>query len=733
MGGGIGFMNKELRILILEDAPADAELEEHELRKAGLVFTSMVVDTRETFLKALNEFMPDLILSDYKLPSFDGHKALKIAKEKCPDVPFILVTGELGEEFAIEILKKGATDYVLKQKLSRLIPVVQRALQEAQEREKQRLSDKALKESEQRYRSFVQNFKGIAFRGNMDWTPIFFHGAVEAVTGYRAEDIVRGKPRWDQIIHPQDLSLMFTEEEQKLHTIPDYSYVRQYRIVRKDGEVRWIEEMIQNVCDDAKNPIRVQGVIYDITERKQTEKALEESEKKYIDLYQNAPDGYHSLGPNGTILEVNDRWLRMFGYPRDEVIGKMNLKDILTEQGEEIFRKSFSELKEKGTLDNIEQEIKRKDGTLVPVIINATVIYDENGKFLKSRSIVRDNTERKHFEKMLINASEEWRVTFDSMPYGVVLTDVGFNIQRTNKYISTLCGISLKDIKGKNIDEVFTDEHSDEFLKAHKKSILSLGGREYFDPKHKKYFIRYETPVPGEDGLTKALIIALIDISELKNKEKQLVESRDAFFNMLQEIDFSYKELQDVHKNLIRSFVNALDAKSPWTKGHSERVTYYAVSIANELGLTKRDIDTLSTAALLHDIGKIGTYDVVLDKPGKLTKEEFEIVKKHPAHGEQILRPIKQFEHLLKIIRHHHERIDGKGYPDGIKDDEIPLLSKIITIADSYDSMTSDRPYRSAPPREYALSELKNCSGTQFDPDAAEAFLRVLERLSNNP
>ena len=124
-------MDKELRILILEDVPADAELEEHELRKAGLVFTSKIVATREAFLKALEEFSPDLILSDYDLPSFDGLAALRIAKEKCPDVPFILVTGKLGEEFAIEKLKEGATDYVLKDNLKRLGPSVKRALEEA--------------------------------------------------------------------------------------------------------------------------------------------------------------------------------------------------------------------------------------------------------------------------------------------------------------------------------------------------------------------------------------------------------------------------------------------------------------------------------------------------------------------------------------------------------------------------------------------------------------------------
>ena len=123
-------MDKELRILILDDVPADAELEEHELRKAGISFISKRVETEETFQKELKDFSPDLILSDYSLPSFDGLKALAIAQEKCPDVPFILVTGVMGEEFAVEALKKGATDYVLKSNLKRLVPAVNRALEE---------------------------------------------------------------------------------------------------------------------------------------------------------------------------------------------------------------------------------------------------------------------------------------------------------------------------------------------------------------------------------------------------------------------------------------------------------------------------------------------------------------------------------------------------------------------------------------------------------------------------
>ena len=124
---------------------------------------------------------------------------------------------------------------------------------------------------------------------------------------------------------------------------------------------------------------------------------------------------------------------------------------------------------------------------------------------------------------------------------------------------------------------------------------------------------------------------------------------------MLKETDAAYKDLQQLYEAIIRSFVNAIDAKSPWTRGHSERVMRYSLSIAKEMGLKQKDIGTLKIAALLHDIGKIGTYDAVLDKPGRLTEEEFALVKLHPAKGAEILQPIRQISDIVPIIRHHHE------------------------------------------------------------------------------
>lgn len=144
------------------------------------------------------------------------------------------------------------------------------------------------------------------------------------------------------------------------------------------------------------------------------------------------------------------------------------------------------------------------------------------------------------------------------------------------------------------------------------------------------------------------------------------------------------------------------------------------------MGLHGDEIETLWLGGLLHDIGKVGTSDTILDKSDKLTDDEFEIVKKHPVQGASILESIKQFKNITSIIKHHHERYDGKGYPDGLKGKETPLLARILCVADAYDAMTADRPYKKAMTKETAIEELKKCSGTQFDPQVVEVFLQVI-------
>jgi len=193
------------------------------------------------------------------------------------------------------------------------------------------------------------------------------------------------------------------------------------------------------------------------------------------------------------------------------------------------------------------------------------------------------------------------------------------------------------------------------------------------------------------------------------------------------------QEVEELLINIIKVLSNVLDAKSPWTKGHSERVNRYSRMIAEKLGLSEETKRTLEMAALLHDIGKIGMYDHILNKPDKLLPEEFEIVKMHPVKGAEILKPISHLSEVIKVIAHHHEHYNGNGYPQGLKGEEIPLLSRILQVADAFDAMTSERPYRGIPGIEMAINELRRCAGTQFDPEIVEIFISVIGQYTKRP
>lgn len=188
-----------------------------------------------------------------------------------------------------------------------------------------------------------------------------------------------------------------------------------------------------------------------------------------------------------------------------------------------------------------------------------------------------------------------------------------------------------------------------------------------------------------------------------------------------------YTDLQDLFKNTIRTVVSLIDAKDDYTAGHSSRVTKYALMMADQTGYTPADRDRLELGALLHDVGKIGMPDAILKKPSGLTDEEFAIVKGHPVKGAESLAPIKQMRDIIPLVRHHHERLDGKGYPDGLTGPQISNDAQIVCIADAYDAMNSDRPYRKGLGMEESVRRLRKDSGTQFNPNLVEAFVRALE------
>jgi len=187
-----------------------------------------------------------------------------------------------------------------------------------------------------------------------------------------------------------------------------------------------------------------------------------------------------------------------------------------------------------------------------------------------------------------------------------------------------------------------------------------------------------------------------------------------------------YEDLKATFQQTIKGLASAIDKMDRYTAGHSERVAAYAQLLAIKLGLGEEEVEIVRQAALMHDIGKIGCV-MNLNKPGKLSQEEYEIFKKHPGFGRDILEPITFLHPLIPGVHLHHERWDGRGYPLGLKAADIPLIARIISVADTYDAMTSDRAYRKALPHEVAVNEIIRCTGSQFDPDCAHPFSETIE------
>jgi putative nucleotidyltransferase with HDIG domain len=214
------------------------------------------------------------------------------------------------------------------------------------------------------------------------------------------------------------------------------------------------------------------------------------------------------------------------------------------------------------------------------------------------------------------------------------------------------------------------------------------------------------------------------EIGELALTFNHMTEDLERF---VQDLKRAAEENRALFLNSIQMLAGAVDEKDPYTRGHSDRVTRYSVLIATEYGLDEQEIDKIRIAAQLHDVGKIGIEDRILKKPGALTPDEFEVMKTHTTKGANILRSVEQLKDMLPGIELHHESLDGRGYPYGLKGDQIPLMPRIITVADTFDAMTTNRPYQAAMDPGYVIRIINSLGSTKFDPQVVGALTRVFQ------
>jgi HD-GYP domain-containing protein (c-di-GMP phosphodiesterase class II) len=214
----------------------------------------------------------------------------------------------------------------------------------------------------------------------------------------------------------------------------------------------------------------------------------------------------------------------------------------------------------------------------------------------------------------------------------------------------------------------------------------------------------------------------------------EIGELAETFNNMatdiekyIQRLKLAAEENRELFLGSIRMLAAAIDEKDPYTRGHSGRVAKYSIILGDGLGLNAKELDRLRISALLHDVGKIGVDDRVLKKPGKLTDEEFDLMKQHPSKGANIMRPVAQLKDMLPGIELHHERMDGGGYPYGLAGDQIPMMARIIAVADTLDAITTNRPYQSAMDLDFALERIRSLAVSKFDPDVVNALISAVE------
>ena len=512
-----------------------------------------------------------------------------------------------------------------------------------------------------------------------------------------------------------------------------YSIEKHY--IKGDGAVVWVNLTVSMVRESSINQQYFISVVEDISERKKNEVELKASEYTFRKLFEGSSDAVLIIKDN-IIIDCNHATIESLEYgSKMDIVGK-SLREISPEnqpdgQPSDVRIVEEIETTQKNGKSRFEWWHQKIDGTLFSVEVMLTSILLHGEKVF--HAMWRDTSERNIMEKQL-----EYLSYHDSLTGLYNRRFYEEELKRLDTERNLPLTLIMGDVNGlKLINDSFGHVMGDELLQKVAEVlkrgcriddiIARLGGDEFVIILPQTDNLETEEIIKRIQDLASKEKVGSIDISitfgyESKNNEDENIQE---IFKKAE--DYMYKkklfESPSMRGKTIKAIIYTLHEKNKREEQHSHRVSALCKSMGEALGLPEYEMEELKSVGLLHDIGKIAIDENVLNKPGKLTDDEWEEIKRHPEIGYRILNTVNDMSEMANYALHHHERWDGKGYPKGLKGNEIPFVSRIIAISDAYDAITSERSYRSALPEEFVISELQRNAGIQFDPELVRVFI----------
>ncbi len=591
-------------------------------------------------------------------------------------------------------------------------------------------TQKRLKASEEKYRKlfekapvgiFKTNSKGEAELVNPKLAEILGFKDINSATNYYddlADELYANPNRRDE----------FIKKLEKNGHVEDFIY----QAYNKNNSRMWLKMDAKKSSKSEDGSFTIDGFVEDITEKYKTEKELEKSEEKYRSLFENQYSVMLILDPkNGDIVDANPAACEYYGWSYEKLTS-MNINNINTLSKAKILKKLKDIKNEKSHNFQLEHRLANGEIRNVEVYDAPIKIGDKDYIF----SIIHDITERKRAQNKIKYISFHDKLTgLYNRAY----------IEEEMKRLDTDRQLPISIIMGdlnnlKLVNDTYGHEKGDELIKragkiiedsCRKSDILARWGGDEF-----VILLPHTTLKTGEKICERIF-------KKANNKKDELMVSislgcaskkdiQEEIFQVLNRAeDRMYKNKLTNRKsgrsNVLSAFLSTLREKSYETEEHAGRMKELSLELGKKLGLSGSELDRLSLLTSLHDIGKITIPQELLNKKEPLTDHEWELIKKHTEAGYRIVSSMEQFSDIAEYILYHHERWDGSGYPEGLKNEEIPLLSRILSIVDAYDVMISGRPYKEPISKEKALQEILDCAGSQFDPKLAKEFVEVMK------